>query len=368
MTTNAFDDTDLRSVVGPSEAFDLGSAATPRLQALQHHLVLEVVAHLQDAAVPFVFRGGTALHTKLARRTRFSIDADLTTSDPAAVANALKSFVDRFPRSETTLEEPPENLKVDGVRHTLRFGRVETSDGKGVRVMVEVVKAEGSSTEPLRLVVDGMDWARTVNAPTLDAFVGQKLAVLGPNTIGKRIGLAGDGSSRPRQTVCKQIFDLRQLLHESLDFSNVTNAYVAAVAEGNALRGKRYTIQECLADASALLAALKGPRSGNKAEPLRYDLWAGFMQSKPWFPAKGRWDDTDYRIAAGVLARLVECLQRGEGPTSMEQLRAPLLADIPQQTRDKLANALRVQEEWCSVEDFDLELRLAWAWAPRHYW
>lgn len=93
MVGPAFHPDDVDNAIGPPEAFDPGNEATPGVYALQHHLVLELAAFLDEARVPFEFRGGTALHTKVPERRRFSIDLDITTPAGKAVHEALQKGV-----------------------------------------------------------------------------------------------------------------------------------------------------------------------------------------------------------------------------------------------------------------------------------
>lgn len=371
MVGPAFHPDDVDNSIGPPEAFDPGHEATPGVYALQHHLVLEVAAFLAEAGVTFEFRGGTALHTKIDERRRFSIDLDITTPGGKAVHEALKAFVKRFPNSNITVQEPPEDLQVDGVRHTLEFGHAGAERDVGsVRILVEVVEVSGldHETEPLRLEGDGFDWGVDVRAPTFESFAGQKVAVLGPNTIGKPVGL-NPKHTRTNQTVCKQIFDLREVLRLDLDPAAVAGAYEAAVAEANELRGSSHEVEDCLADARALLALLRRPRSDDKGQPQRYGLWSGYRDSRRWIANRVRddWRPVDYRIAGGVLTRLTYGLVDGE--FEMDTLQAPLTVDaVPADVRDALDRAQAAEAAWFSEEDFGADARLAWAWAPRELW
>lgn len=367
----AFHPDDVADTIGPSEAFDPGHAATPGVYALQHHLVLEVAAFLAEAEVSFEFRGGTALHTKIAERRRFSIDLDIMASNGKDVHEALQTFVERFPQSDITLQEPPENLRIDGVRHTLDFGHAGVKRDVGsVRILIEVVEVPtlDHATEPLRLKGDGFDWGIDVQAPTFETFVGQKLAVLGPNTIGKPVGL-NPKHTRTNQTVCKQIFDLRELLRLDLDPGAMAEAYELAVAEANELRGTSHKVEDCLRDARELLALLRRPPSDDKGNPRPYGLWSGYRDSRRWIanPVRDDWRDVDYRIAGGVITRLTHGLVSQE--FEMGTLQAPLTVDaVPEDIREALDRAQANQAEWFSQDEFGADARLAWAWAPQELW
>lgn len=369
MPREAFHPRDLRNVIGPAEAFDLSHQDTPSTYALQNHLAFEIVAHLQEAGVPFKFRGGTPLQARLGARRRFSSDADLTTPDKAGVHDALRRFTKRYPHSEIHLREPPEDLRVDGVRHILEFGHtLAPGEHAPVRVLVEAVEDDDTdhAHAPLRLQSGPHDWQVTVQAPTLEAFLGQKLAVLGPETVGKPVGL-NRGLARQNQSVCKQIFDLREILKHDLDEGRLLSEYKAAISQANRLHGTRHPPEACLEDAERLLNRLREPRTTDDADPVRYGLWAGYRDSRRWITRETRdeWRETDYRIAGGVLARLSGHLN---DDLELDNLRAPLVQDrVPDPVQHRLENARQEGADWLT-EDLGIDARLAWSWAPREIW
>jgi len=370
MPQAAFHPDDMENTKGPQAAFEPGHDSTPTTYALQHHVALEVVAHLEQEGVPFWFRGGTALHTRIPHRTRFSSDVDVTTTDRALVHDALRTFVDRFPHSGIVLREPPKELRVEGVQHMLEFGHSQAPTDQGpVRVLVEVVEhEERDGFEPLALAADGHDWNVRVLAPTYDTFTGQKLAVLGPRTIGKPVGLNEDFVHQ-NQGVCKQIFDLRELLGQDLDQHAVLGAYEAAVREANGLRKTAFQPLQCLEDARSLLAHLRDPRTKDKAEPIRYGLWAGYEHSMRWISTQARaaWRERDYRIAAGVLTRLVASLV--DGGFDREAVARPLAqGPVPGHVVQAIEEARAGQSEWYREDAFGADAGLAWAWAPSEFW
>lgn len=325
---------------------------------------------MQQAGVPFHFRGGTALHTKLPNRRRFSIDVDVVTNDRTAVEKALRNFTQRFPKSGVKLQEPPGELFDDDVRHMLTFQETGSDGTKPLTIYVEVVetKLDGLDAEPLRIRGDGFDWKVDVTAPSFSAFAGQKLAVLGPNTIGKRVGLNED-HSRKNASVCKQIFDLRELLMNDLDAERVSAAYDVAVVEANRLRKSTFTAKQCLADAADLMQRLRQPQSKEKTDEVRYGLWAGQENSWRYIAqeARAKWTPTNYRIVAGTITRLAQAMR--EPKNDFDRVPRPLNSDAPPaEILVKIGAAQAANADWFSQADFGADAMLAWAWAPRDLW
>lgn len=362
--SNLFATNDQANLIGPLQAFDPTDKRSETVAARKHHLVLEVVAHLQQDAVPFVFRGGTALHTKLRNRVRFSVDADLTTTDAPAIHAGLRDFVARFPNSEIELVDPPADLRVDGVAHTLLFHR---GGDTPTRIYIEVVEMEAThQIEPFGIQADGFDWRVEASGPTFPDFAGQKLAVLGPNTIGKEVGRREEFSRR-NDGVCKQLFDLQSLFRMDLPPDAVAGAYKDAVIEANELRGTGFESADCLNDMADLLSRLKAPRAPQWADindDWTYGLWRAHRASRKWIAPEGQsqWAPRDYRILAGSLHRLANIL--------LEEPELLPLATEPIRSRpdvDRVTALDGVDADWMPI-DGPLDAHIAWAWAPREFW
>lgn len=346
---NVFDERDHAQLIAAPEAFDL---ETWPINPLKNHLALEVVAGLSQQGLGFRFQGGTALHTRFTKRLRFSIDVDLC-ADPAEVHDALKGFVGQYKHTKVELQEPPGDMSVEGVRHVLRFPGATTP----VEILVEVVPQGGHEfkVQPLLLAADGYDWKAKCFAPTFETFAGQKLGVLCGTTIGRQAG-RGQTQWRKNQTLAKQIFDIGELLHLELDSGAVWDAFELEVASANALRKTSHAVDACAQDAIANLANLRGPRTNDKDDVVRYGLWEGFKGIKGHLAKE--WDDITYRVTAGCIARVA---QNTDVPWA--QLARPLREDaVP---ADLLA---RLEAENQVPDVFAAAVRPAWAWAPRPLW
>lgn len=369
MPEPVFHPSDIDETIGGELAFTINPDVTPMASARLHHLALEVVAHLQREGIGFVFRGGTALHTRLTERRRFSTDVDIFSSDLESIHKALSSFTKRFPNSQISLKDPPDSLKVDGVKHTLEFGNTrEVADGKAITLLVEVVDLDPvGDIQPLRLQGDGIDWGVDVSAPTFEGFVGQKLAVLGPRTIGKELG-PNRTHARQNQSVCKQLFDLRELLRLPLNAHGVEQAYRLAVEETNQITPANFEPRPCLEDAKQLLARLKLPKPAERSESELYWLWSAHRDSRKWIARRSRleWREPHYRTAGGILTRLVDSLLSED--VDIEAIQRPLIMDsVPEDILRELGAAQSREEAWIP-EDIAGNPVIAWAWAPKDLW
>lgn len=361
---NAFDEADHDALVGPPEAFEPQGARNPTY-ALRNHLALEVVAHMAHANVAMLFQGGTALHVRLGTPSRFSIDLDIRTEDPAGIEQALHRFVARFRNSDIQLDVPPEQLRIDGVRHVLTFGR--TGDRTPLQILVEVVDApfQSGMTEQVPLVHGIHDWQTAVTMPSLAAFAAQKLAVLGPHTIGKPVGPSGT-HARQNQTVTKQIHDLAQLFRCDIETSAVAAAYHEEVELANRLRQTEHSPEDSLADARGLIGHLREPPSQDRRSPA-YPLWAGFRDSRRWILDRHRWDPTEYRATGGIISRLTHTLL--DGAFDWSRMARPIRShEVPLDVMERLTTALDEPASWISSDRFAGDARLAWAWSPAAYW
>jgi hypothetical protein len=357
--TNVFTAAEQRDLLGDPHAFIPGPR-TPKHAALQNHLALEVISFLHAESVPFTFKGGTALHARLGARIRFSVDVDISTREPERVHAALRKFVARFP--SVALVEPSKPLLEDGVRHVLRFNNPFTHGD--LWLLVEVMpEAPGVATDPVALSGDGYAWPGKVHVPTFEEFAGQKLAVLGPRTVGKPVGL-NDQFARQNQGVAKQIFDLRELLRLDLEGKNVLAAYSREVDHCVKLRRLRVQLPAACEDALALLTNLRGPPTNDKSNPLRYGLWQGHLEANRWIAAGARFDATDYRVVGGSLARVFT--QMADGALDWEAAGRPCRSEgLPADVRERINRADAAREAWILPEFGGLQ-RVVWGLgAPR---
>lgn len=367
---NPFDEKDLDNLSGPAQAFQPEHHNPAPTYAVQNHLALEVVAHLANAGVPIMFQGGTALQTKLKQRTRFSVDVDIRSTDPGAVEESLHGFVERFPRSGIKLLEPPDSLKIDGVRHTLQFPKAaDPITNRPLPLLVEVVPTDDvdQGTEPLSLTVEGMEWGCTVPAPTLEGFVAQKLCVLGPNTLGKAVG-PNETHARQNQSVCKQIHDLGRLLLQDLNGETVHSLYMHEIKQANHLRNSDFNDKEALSDAARLIRHLREPRPPKTGPIEAHALWTGYRDSQRWIRNRDHWTPMNYRTTGGVIHRMVQELRQDRLRWSL--IARPLHNDppLPQETAKLLDKAVSAPEEWVASDRFAGDIRTAWAWSPQEYW
>lgn len=357
---NAFHGDDRGDLAVPADAFDRDVVGRPA--ALQHHLCLEVVNHLADDDVPLIFQGGTALHTRLTERVRFSIDVDLKCPEPEQLRTSLEGFVDRFPNSEIRLLEPPEDLRDFGVRHRLHFTRMMFGP-QPCQVLVEVVEApvDGEGYAPLSLEADEYLWPETVQSPNLDRFTAQKMSTLGPSTIGKPVG-PNERFYKANQGVCKQLFDLRVLLQQGLHPDAVRAYYLTEVDESNNLNDTAYGLDAIVPDARTLLRIFKAPQATIDGDTPRRDLWRSFEQISSYI-LDATWSAEELRVTAGCLDRTFAELSEGE--PDLANARRPLEMDeVPADILEAIGDAQDAGEDWALDDDFEGSARLAWAWAP----
>ena len=369
MVRQPFDESEWEDLLGPSDAFEPQNRANPSVYAIQNHLALEVMAHLTGAAVPILFQGGTALHAKLGDRKRFSIDLDLKTTNSSAVHVQLREFAARFGRSQVVLEEPPDDLRVEGVRHTLVFNRTRDEVTPApLRILVDVVETEqiDHETETLTVRADGFDWGVEALTPTFEGFAAQKFATIGPETIGKRVGRNAT-CARGNQGVCKQIYDLSQLLRRDLDGNRILSAYRREVSEGNRLRHSAFNTDQVLRDAGVLLRALKDPRPEGTDNLYAYGLWSGYEDSWRYIRGRPEWTEARYRICGGVLHRVAQEMLSGRLRWGL--VSQPVVADrVPEPIATRLNSALESGDSWVASDGFAGDLRIAWAWSPEEFW
>ncbi|ONI48036.1 hypothetical protein AN643_03650 [Candidatus Epulonipiscioides saccharophilum] len=82
-----------------------------------------------------------------------------------------------------------------------------------------------------------------VHTPTISSILGDKLSILGPSTIGRKLE-----DSRNGLEYAKHILDIHSLASNIRDFSQSRSTYQSIIGVQSKIRGKNYRIDDCVDD------------------------------------------------------------------------------------------------------------------------
>jgi hypothetical protein len=180
---------------------------------------LEYLAQLIEAGMDPIFKGGSAVQLLTPNDLqRISIDIDLAVdTSETEIINFLNAIYNKFERQLYAFE-PHKGV----IPHFFRIFHVETpsllSINKSTIELDILLHKPKYEIQEILLKTFLYDSNIKIKIPTANSLIGDKLTVLAPNTIGKKL--------REPLQYSKQLYDLSILLNLSNSFSAIYEAYV----------------------------------------------------------------------------------------------------------------------------------------------
>ena len=217
--------------------------------------------------MPFIFKGGTSLMLLLEHPRRLSTDIDILVEPDTDLDSYLDAAAQIFPFVRQ--EEQP-RAKHSGIekRH-FKFSYPSPMTGKEFYILLDVVFEANPYPSLVSRAIDNdllhtEGEPLTVQLPSINCVLGDKLTAFAPHTTGIPLGIGKN------MEIIKQFYDVATLLDEFTNFDEVTAAYHQVVREEIAYRGGDITPEEALRDTlnTALCIASRG-----KMQPDEYRLY-----------------------------------------------------------------------------------------------
>lgn len=125
--------------------------------------------------------------------------------------------------------------------------RIETPPitGRGRVILLDALGIKPKlATQRTLLRTFYYDSSTEVTTPTVGAILGDKLSVIGPNTIGRPLR-----DSRNGLEYAKHLYDISSLSASEPDFEECSDAYCESLQIQSQIRGRDFDLEECLDDA-----------------------------------------------------------------------------------------------------------------------
>ena len=205
---------------------------------------LELVAQLRESELEFVFKGGSAVQILLGDIwNRLSVDADIcTTATENEINSVLKSINEKF--GGTNFEYTKRNSEITGpfISHRIRTPKL-TDIQRTILLDAQLIKPEYIIQET-RLESFFYKSEVNVQTPTIDSILGDKLSVIGPQTIGRKLQTSQNGIE-----YAKHFYDINSLAENLTNFMETKQTYSSIVEIQEKMRCKKYQQEECIEDA-----------------------------------------------------------------------------------------------------------------------
>ena len=191
---------------------------------------LVFLEHLKLSGLDFIFKGGTALLLATKTPKRFSIDIDIITEQTQSEIETILEKISKD--SEFTHWEDDNNRKHTPDAPIGHFKMYYTSnvDGSVEPILLDILYTPNPYPELMEIPI-AHDWIQTtgeittVQMPTFDAILGDKLTAFAPKTTGILYS-----KNRPVEII-KQLFDVGFLMDNISDLNVVRKSYSKVVEE-----------------------------------------------------------------------------------------------------------------------------------------
>ena len=201
--------------------------------------------------VDFIFKGGTSLMLLLKKPKRVSTDIDIIVKKGTDFDKLFKKIRTEFPFFDG--EERGKKSKKKEFRHFLFAFKGPISNHE-CHINLDVAFESNPYSKLLKrdLKTDFLSTTgktTTVNIPSIESILGDKLTAFAPNTIGVNPFKTSLGSPIDnRLQVIKQFYDIATLYKEAKDYKAIKSSYKKCYIFENNFRKTKYTIEETLLD------------------------------------------------------------------------------------------------------------------------
>ncbi len=212
--------------------------ADPQLIERQIY-AFELVGLLAKSGKPFVFKGGTSLLMLLPTAHRLSIDVDVVGDFSFdELTTLLKGSM--FVRVE---EDERQESKIP--KKHFKFFYLSNIDERESYVLF-VLYSEHGYPKLLKLPIQSSIFQvvenLSVDVPTINGILGDKLTAYAPNTIGVLFG------KRKSMEIIKQLFDIGELFNACDNLAEVSASYKTIQEQESKYRIKAHTLEDVLND------------------------------------------------------------------------------------------------------------------------
>lgn len=313
---------------------------------------LEYVGQLWDNGLDLVFKGGSAVQILLGDSwNRLSVDADICTElSVEEIEKNLDEIKKKF-KGKCFDYEP----RGDPDGDLFRFYRLTSPPitGPQRKFLLDIQRIEPNyrlTETPLKSFFYDSDII--IKTPTGSSILGDKLSVIGPSTIGRKLD-----DSRNGIEYAKHFYDIFCLSNNFEEFSETRKTYYSCVEIQSEIRGKDYTREECIKDALLTCKTASLPFNEELVNNMSEDnmilkqyenLKKGVRRFGPFIVDEHFYNWESLREYASKTANLFKALKQGTKITKKKDAELDEMIET--------LSALPEEERW--FMDFD-ELRLS---------
>lgn len=218
-------------------------------KAIRAFLLLE---GLEKTGLPFVFKGGTALMLHFRSAKRLSIDIDIILPEsPENIDELLDEVVNRQGFLRKELQHRDVSTKIKKEHYKFIYTPIHKSNKEEENVLLDILFEAINYSKIIKLPIQTSFLPEdtnplSVNVPSLEDLLGDKLTAFAPNTTGIPYFKKDDGMS---MEIIKQLYDVGNLFDFVADMKTIKTTFRKFVTTELVYREKdSLTVEDVLDD------------------------------------------------------------------------------------------------------------------------
>ena len=322
---------------------------------------LEYVGQLQKEGLDFMFKGGSAVQMLLGDKwNRLSVDVDICTDVSEAELKGILDGIHRKFDGKAFAYSPRREMESGIPFYLYRIRTPPITEGERVILLDVLGTKPRYTTREIPLRTYFYNSSIQVVTPTIGALLGDKLSIIGPNTIGRPLN-----DSRNGIEYAKHFLDIHSLSESNPNHGECVKSYREALLIQSKVRGRRFALKECIEDAIFTCQVASLPQrvgekliresSPSERERARSEfgiLQRGLQRFRPFLVQRRiySWDNLrEYASRTALILKIIE------SDITDTQANGILKRDVP--TREKIPGLIEhvktISEElrWFIVPD-----------------
>jgi len=216
--------------------------------------LLEAIARVNT---PFIFKGGTCLMLLIERPQRLSTDIDIVVQPGTDLNGYIRKAAEVFPFQH--FEEQKRNSEIKIEKRHFKFTYNSPINNRPIYILLDVLFEDNHYDELVtreirnELLLTEPEYL-TVNIPSADCILADKMTAFAPHTTGIPLNAKKD------MEVIKQFYDVCTLIDFFADYQKVSNTYTRIAQAEIQYRAISVSPADCLRDTfeAALCIASRG--------------------------------------------------------------------------------------------------------------
>jgi uncharacterized protein YeeX (DUF496 family) len=191
-----------------------------------------------------VFKGGSAVQILLGDHwNRLSVDTDIcTNASLEEIDSIVESIKNKF--GDGVFSYTPRASELQSYFASYRISTPPITDvSRTILLDVQLIKP-GYQVQDTRLESFFYKSDITVKTPTINSILGDKLSVIGPTTIGRKLN-----DSRNGIEYAKHFYDINSLSNNLTNINETKETYSSILDIQEKIRDKKYQLDRCINDA-----------------------------------------------------------------------------------------------------------------------